>query len=60
MNGDLIQSVNGRSVSSAEKALEIYTMLREAKSLTIELVRQGAPLTIAIANVEYPGSAGDP
>jgi len=30
----------------ADKALEVYVKLRDAKKLTVELVRRGAPITI--------------
>jgi general secretion pathway protein C len=47
-NGDTIKSVNGMDVSSADKALEVYTKLREAKTLTIDIERRGKPLALRI------------
>ncbi len=32
-NGDTLQSINGFDLTSADKALEVYTKLREATSL---------------------------
>ena len=48
-NGDTIQAINGMRLESADKALEVYTALREAQALEIELVRRGKPLRIFIA-----------
>jgi S1-C subfamily serine protease len=45
-NGDTLQKVNGMSLDSAEKGLEIYSKLRETKKLTVELVRRGKPVTL--------------
>ncbi|MGC3997878.1 MAG: type II secretion system protein GspC [Anaeromyxobacter sp.] len=40
-NGDVIQRVNGYELNSPEKALELYTKLREAGRVTLELERGG-------------------
>lgn len=48
VNGDTFRSINGRSLDSADKALEAYTALRDAKKLELDLERRGAPLTITI------------
>jgi general secretion pathway protein C len=50
VNGDTIHAVNGHDVSSADKALEVYTMLRSASELRVEITRRGKPgmLTIKI------------
>jgi general secretion pathway protein C len=45
-NGDTLKSVNGLELSSAEKALEVYTKLRDAKSLEVQIERRGKPLTL--------------
>jgi general secretion pathway protein C len=45
-NGDTLQSINGFELTSADKALEVYTKLREATSLEIEITRRGKPLTM--------------
>lgn len=47
-NGDTIVSVNGMSVDSADKALEVYTKLRDASKLVLELERRGKPVTLTI------------
>jgi general secretion pathway protein C len=40
-NGDTLQSINGFELTSADKALEVYTKLREATSLEVEVTRRG-------------------
>ena len=40
-NGDVVQRVNGYELNSPEKALELYTKLRETGHVTIELERGG-------------------
>jgi general secretion pathway protein C len=45
-NGDQLQSINGFSLTSPEKALEAYARLRTAPELTLELVRRGKPIAI--------------
>lgn len=45
-NGDTLQSINGFELTSAEKALEVYTKLREASSLDVSLQRRGKPVNI--------------
>lgn len=45
-NGDTLQSINGFDLTSAEKALEVYTKLREASSLDVTLTRRGKPVNI--------------
>jgi membrane-associated protease RseP (regulator of RpoE activity) len=44
-NGDTLQKINGSELTSADKALEIYTKLRDAKKLTVEIERRGKPIT---------------
>lgn len=43
-NGDVIQRVNGYEINSPEKALELYTKLRESSHVSIELERNGQPI----------------
>ncbi len=43
-NGDVIQRINGYEINSPDKALEIYTKLREANHVTVELERNGQPI----------------
>lgn len=45
-NGDTISSVNGFDLSSPDKALEVYTKVREASNLTVSVIRRGKPTTI--------------
>ncbi|MBA3542758.1 MAG: general secretion pathway protein GspC, partial [Deltaproteobacteria bacterium] len=45
-NGDTLQSINGFELTSADKALEVYTKLREASALEVEITRRGKPFTI--------------
>jgi general secretion pathway protein C len=43
--GDVVMQVNGVSLDSPEKALQIFQQLREAKNISISLLRNGKPLT---------------
>lgn len=45
-NGDTLRAINGLELTSADKALEVYTKLRESKTLTVSLTRRGKPLTL--------------
>lgn len=45
-NGDTLNSVDGQDVSSADKALEVYTKLRNAKLVKLAITRRGKLLTI--------------
>ena len=45
-NGDTLQSINGFELTTADKALEVYTKLREATSLEVEVTRRGKPITL--------------
>ncbi len=47
-NGDRLETINGFSMSSPEKALEAYTRLRAAEGLTLQVDRRGQPTTIEI------------
>ena len=40
-NGDVIRRINGNDLNSPEKALEIYTRLKDASRIDIELERNG-------------------
>ncbi|MBV8759308.1 MAG: PDZ domain-containing protein [Deltaproteobacteria bacterium] len=48
VNGDTIASVNGYDMTSADKALEVYTKLRDAKKVELAIVRRAKPLTLTI------------
>lgn len=45
-NGDTLSSVNGFELTSVDKGLEIYTKLREATALELEVTRRGKPVTL--------------
>jgi general secretion pathway protein C len=45
-NGDTLQAINGFELTSADKALEVYTKLREATSLQVQVQRRGKDLTL--------------
>lgn len=45
-NGDTLTAVNGFELNSADKALEVYTKLRESTSLELEVTRRGKPVTL--------------
>jgi hypothetical protein len=47
-NGDTLKTVNGFEIDSADKALEVYTKIREATSLDLRLERRGKPVTLRI------------
>jgi general secretion pathway protein C len=48
-NGDVIQKINGYDLNSPDRALEIYTKLRDATTLSIELQRGGNTQTMNYA-----------
>jgi general secretion pathway protein C len=48
-NGDAITSVNGFNLSSPEQALSAYARLRSAQNLSVEVTRQGKPVTLEIS-----------
>jgi type II secretory pathway component PulC len=48
MNGDTIEAVNGFELRDASTALDVYTKLRSAKELQIDLTRRGQPMTLSI------------
>lgn len=40
-NGDIVQKINGYEINSPDKALEIYSKLKDASGITVDLVRRG-------------------
>lgn len=48
VNGDTLMKVNGVDLTSADKALEVYTKLRDAKQLVFSIVRQGKALELIV------------
>jgi hypothetical protein len=47
-DGDVVQSLNGRDISTPDKAVEAYTKLRSTKHLQARLTRSGKPLVIEV------------
>ena len=45
-NNDVLTSVNGFDLSNTEKALEIYGKLQSEKSFTLEVLRNGEPVSM--------------
>ena len=45
-NGDTIHAINGFDLGSPDKALEVYTKIKEATSLTVAVTRRGKETTI--------------
>ncbi len=45
-NGDTIDAINSMELTSADKALEIYTKLKDATSLQVDVTRRGKPVTM--------------
>lgn len=48
-NGDLVRAINGVPLTSAEHGLSVYTSLRTASQLTIEVERKGVALIKRVA-----------
>jgi general secretion pathway protein C len=44
-NGDVIRRINGYDINSPDKALEVYSKLKESSKIEIELERRGKPVT---------------
>lgn len=47
-NGDTVQTINGRELDSPDKALEVYTALRNEKKFSVAIERRGTPMTLTI------------
>ncbi|HEY3805575.1 MAG TPA: type II secretion system protein GspC [Kofleriaceae bacterium] len=47
-NGDAVVRVNGFDLTTADQALEVYTKLRDATSLQIDVERRGQPVSITL------------
>lgn len=48
-NGDIVQKINGYEINSPDKALEIYSKLKDAQSITVDLIRRGRTQTLSYA-----------
>lgn len=47
-SGDIVRTVNGKDINTPNKAMELYTQLREAKRLTLVIERRGKLETIVV------------
>lgn len=47
-DGDVVQSLNGRDISTPDKAVEAYAKLRSTRHLQARLTRSGKPLVIDV------------
>jgi type II secretory pathway component PulC len=47
-NGDVVQTVNGRPITSLEDGLAAYASLQTESTYTLEIVRRGAPRKIVV------------
>jgi len=45
-NGDIVQQINGYEMNSPDKALEIYSKLKDAQTITVDLLRRGKSQTM--------------
>jgi general secretion pathway protein C len=45
-NGDTLSAINGMELTTAEKALEVYTKLRDATTLEVGITRANKPDSI--------------
>jgi general secretion pathway protein C len=45
-NGDLVRAINGTALSSPDNALEVYSSLRTASALTIDITRGGKSVVL--------------
>jgi S1-C subfamily serine protease len=46
-NGDTLHAINGFELTSADKALEVYTKIRTADDFVVEITRRGRPMTLS-------------
>lgn len=49
VNGDILRKVNGYEISSPEKALEVYGILKSERNVTLDVTRGGQPRTFQYA-----------
>ncbi len=47
-NGDTVTHINGLDVSTADRALAAYDQVRNAKAVTLAVIRRGKPITLTI------------
>jgi type II secretory pathway component PulC len=46
-NGDTVETINGNALTSADRALDVYTKLRDAKTFDVTLLRRGKTLRLS-------------
>lgn len=46
MNGDTLHAVNNYELTTANKALEVYSKVKSASNLTVSVTRRGKPVTL--------------
>lgn len=49
-NGDVITTVNGMDISSPDKALQVYSKIKDADQLVFAIERKGAKSTVVIGS----------
>lgn len=47
-NGDMLTAINGNAMTSIDEAMAIYTKLRRAKELNLDITRKGKPYDLDI------------
>ena len=47
MNGDVVEKINGYDLSTPEKALQVYGLLKNEKNITVDLQRNGQNKTLS-------------
>lgn len=52
-SGDIITQINGLVLSDIQQSLEAITVLKEAQSLSMEIIRSGEPMSL---DIEMPSS----
>ena len=46
-NGDTLHAINGMELNSMDKAMEVYSKVRDAQSLQVNVTRRGKPVTLS-------------
>ncbi|MCZ6748224.1 MAG: PDZ domain-containing protein, partial [SAR324 cluster bacterium] len=46
-NNDLIQGVNGESLTTADQALRLFTVFRNEREIVLDIVRNDQPIQLA-------------
>lgn len=46
-NGDIIQKINGYAINSPDKALAIYSKLKDARTISVDLLRRGKKTSLS-------------